>query len=452
MRIVQLSAENYKRLQVVEIKPDGDVVTITGANASGKSSILDAIATALGGAEETPGMPVRRGEETARIRLDLGEVVVTKRFRPGRDPQLVVESADGARYPSPQRMLDELVGRIAFDPLAFARAKPKDQLDTLRGLVKIEVDLDRLDAQNARDYAARTETAREAKRLRAQADGIVVGDEPLPAPADLDALLAEMQAAGERNAALERERAARDGVRATAKENFARAEQINQRIGGLRGEIAKLEAEIAGLDTEAKRRIAENARLLSELSQMPLLGDPIDVGALRAEVQRVRAANEAIATEARRRESRALIVVERDEAETAVRALTEAIDARTAEKRRALADAVYPVPGLALGAEGALYNGVPLDQASQAEKIRISCAIAMSTNPKLRVLLVRDGSLLDEAGLAALAAACSGEGYQLWLERTDTSGRIGIIMEDGRIRGAAAPPAGEPARVEGFAE
>ena len=52
MKIVSLQAENFKRLKAVEIKPDGSTVVITGKNAQGKSSILDSIFAAVGGAAD----------------------------------------------------------------------------------------------------------------------------------------------------------------------------------------------------------------------------------------------------------------------------------------------------------------------------------------------------------------------------------------------------------------
>ena len=47
MKILRLEASNIKRVRVVEINPDGSVVLVTGRNAQGKSSVLDAIVYAL---------------------------------------------------------------------------------------------------------------------------------------------------------------------------------------------------------------------------------------------------------------------------------------------------------------------------------------------------------------------------------------------------------------------
>jgi DNA repair exonuclease SbcCD ATPase subunit len=101
MKILQLTAENVKKLKVVDINPDTDVVQITGKNGSGKTSVLDSIWWALGGTKEIQAMPIRKGQESARIKLDLKEIVVTRKFT-DKGSTLTVENAEGARFPSPQ--------------------------------------------------------------------------------------------------------------------------------------------------------------------------------------------------------------------------------------------------------------------------------------------------------------------------------------------------------------
>ena len=114
MKIIELRAENVKRLRAVRIRPTGPVVQLTGANEQGKSSVLDCIWWALEGAKHIQAMPIRKGATRAHIRLDLGELVVERRFS-AAGTTLVVENAEGARYKAPQEMLDALVdaSRIA---------------------------------------------------------------------------------------------------------------------------------------------------------------------------------------------------------------------------------------------------------------------------------------------------------------------------------------------------
>jgi hypothetical protein len=69
-------------------------------------------------------------------------------------------------------------------------------------------------------------------------------------------------------------------------------------------------------------------------------------------------------------------------------------------------------------------------------KILRFTAIAMAANPELRVLRIKDGSLLDENGLRLVAEMADAGDYQVWIEQVDTSGKVGIVMEDGAIRDA----------------
>src|SRR4051812_1903349 len=100
MKIVSLQAENIKRLVAVQITPDGNLVQITGKNGQGKSSVLDAIWWALAGSGNIQAQPIRKGEARGSIRLDLGELVVTRTFtRKGEHDyttQIAVENAEGA--------------------------------------------------------------------------------------------------------------------------------------------------------------------------------------------------------------------------------------------------------------------------------------------------------------------------------------------------------------------
>ena len=80
MKILSFEAENIKRLVAAEITPDGNMVQITGRNAAGKSSVLDAIWWALAGTRSHQPEPIRRGEDKAHVQLDLGEFVVRREF------------------------------------------------------------------------------------------------------------------------------------------------------------------------------------------------------------------------------------------------------------------------------------------------------------------------------------------------------------------------------------
>lgn len=421
MKIVQLQAENVKRLKAVEISPEGHIVEIAGRNGQGKSSVLDAIWWALAGTTHIQAVPIRKGENEARIRLDLGEIKVVRTFRKREDEtfttSIAVESTDGARYPSPQRMLDGLLGALSFDPLAFTRMDGKAQLEALKRFVP-GVDFEAIERANKADYDRRTDVNRQVKALRAQASAIVV---PADAPAErIDdvALVAEVERAGEHNALIERRRAGREAVAVEVKRLDEEAERI-------RGEIAVLTDRLR--DTEGT---ADQKRV--QLANAETLPKPIDTTALRERIADAVRANAALA----RLDERARVEAQAAEAEAQSAALTKAIEERVTAKREAIAKAELPVPGLGFGDDEILLDGVPFDQASSAEQLRTSVAIAMAANPKLRVIRVQDGSLLDEEAMRILAEMAQAADYQVWIEVVQSGRSAAIVIEDGAVKGA----------------
>lgn len=432
MKIVRFEASNIKKLVAVEITPDGNIVQITGRNGSGKSSILDAIYWALAGTRGIDSEPIRRGANSATIRLDLGEVIVTRKFTGSGNTSLIVEAANGARFPSPQRMLDELLGALTFDPLEFARMEPRKQLDTLRGLVKLDIDIDAIDAENAKDYEVRTEANRRAKDLAARAAAITVSDNLPAEPVDESALLAEIENAAQRNLEITRE----GDRRAAARERLSR---MALGLAAKRAEVERLQREIEDREADIKRE--ESA--LAEAAPLPAL---VDTAAVREAFNRARFTNAKI----RQRNERDRLLSQQKDAEEIAAALTSSIEARNGIRQRAIAAAAMPVPGLSFGDGEVLFTGIPFSQASSAEQLRVSVAIAMAANPKLRVLRIKDGSLLDEESLSLIAEMAKSEDYQVWMERVDTSGRVGIVMEEGEVvavNGSGAEAADLPAAV-----
>lgn len=416
MKILHLTAENVKKLKVVEITPKTDVVQITGKNGSGKTSVMDSIWWALDGVKNIQAVPIRKGEESARIQLNLGEIIVTRKFS-DKGSSLVVETAEGARFPSPQKMLDDLIGELSFDPLEFSRMEPAAQYRELKRIVKLDVDIDELDKLNKADYEARTVHNRNAKDYATRAAGFSFNFEPMEAPIDSAALVQELAESAEFNANIERR-----------KENRA---AVQRQIEADDAEIIELQERIKALQT----RVADAEKKLADAEPLP---EPKNVDDLRAKIADATAKNE----EHQRRAEHKKLVEQAKDSEKKAEELTEAMKARDTAKETALAAAKMPVAGIGLADGGVTLNGLPFVQASSAEQLRTSIAIAMAANPKLRVIRVKDGSLLDDDGFAMLEEMARENDYQIWVERVDTSGKIGIVMEDGTAHEAGVATGG----------
>lgn len=233
MKIISLKAENIKKLVAIEIMPDGNMVQITGKNGQGKTSIIDSIWWALAGAEHIQAQPIRQGAETATIQLDLGRLKVERRFTK-KGNYLTVTNEEGARYPSPQTMLDELLGALSFDPLAFARMKPAEQFDMLRRTVKLDIDFAELDRLDKRDFEARTLVNRDAKVKRNVAHSVSVPD-GLPAERiDEAPILTELQEVGTFNGEIENRKVRREAVAQQVAANTGQAGRNRDRAKQLR--------------------------------------------------------------------------------------------------------------------------------------------------------------------------------------------------------------------------
>lgn len=413
MKIVQLKIDSFKRIKTATIVPTSQTVQITGANASGKSSTLDAIVTALGGKRNAPEDPVHHGDEVARITLDLGEIIVKWHCKQGKTPVLVVESVDGARYPSPQAMLDKLYGELTFDPLEFLRMDEKAQRQVLADLTGLTFDLSEIKADRDKLFADRTVVNREEKNARAVADTIPYEEVQ---EEDTAALLEQLSVIEKHNADANDERVSLAQAEREIAQNERHMEECEQKIKNLLGLIDK-----------AKTEIATRRHFISSVT------DSLKVPQDDTEIRRRLAEASATNARAAKQRQRKVAVAQANKQKEIAEALTAQIDALDAKAHELVAQAPFPVEGLSLTDDGVLYNNVLFKQASSAEKIRVSCAIARALNPNLRILLIKDGSLLDRKMFKALTEDPALADYQIWMERVDESGKVGIYLEDGEV-------------------
>jgi predicted ATP-dependent endonuclease of OLD family len=92
--------------------------------------------------------------------------------------------------------------------------------------------------------------------------------------------------------------------------------------------------------------------------------------------------------------------------------------------------------GISFDEFGVLLNGLPFTQASTGEQLRVSVAVGMALNPRLRVIFIRDGSLIDDAGLALIAELAQKNDYQVWLETVHSKDPTAVVIEDGEVKEA----------------
>lgn len=401
MKIVALEAENIKHLRVVRIEPDGSLVVIGGDNSEGKTCLLDSIEYALGGAASVPSKPIRNGQKKARIVVDLGDIVVTRTFNE-KGTNLTVKNKDGAIFASPQAMLDKLVGELAFDPLEFSRMDRDKQAAVLKKLVGLN--LDKMKADYKSLYEKRTGVNRQGKELKAKLDGMTKHDGIPEDEVSIDGVAAQYSQAIKHNNEVETGRSdlAWDIVR--LKELEKQVVELQKKVDDQKNAIAKKQMDIGALvfidadsiksqmaDTEGlNRKVRENNEYVIANSQLIELRK--QSGSLNTQMEKL-----------------------------------------LQNQAKALAKAKFPVEGLGIDDDGVTFEDIPFDQCSSAQRIRISVAMGISMNPKLRVLLIREGSLLDSKNLAAIAKMAEEADVQIWMERVGKGKECQVIIENGEV-------------------
>jgi hypothetical protein len=173
------------------------------------------------------------------------------------------------------------------------------------------------------------------------------------------------------------------------------------------------------------------------LDAAPPLPSPIDTSVVRNKIDDARARNRVIEEHQRKKAEHADLVARADGAEHAASELTLTMDKREVEKREAIAAAKLPIDGISFGENEILLHGVPWAQASDAERLVASMQMAMAVNPTLRIVRVRDGSLLDDDSMKLVAEMAAKQDYQVWIERVDSSGQVGVVIENGRVKSSS---------------
>lgn len=419
LRIIGFEAENVKRIKAVSIKPEGSTVKLAGQNEQGKTSCIDAIWWALGGTRNIQEEPIREGETKARAFVDLGELRVTRTWNK-KGTTLKVEDKLGNKKKSPQTILDDLISKLAFDPLAFLGMDAKAQADTLRELVGL--DFTKLDEKRKRLYDQRTDSRKDAAESLARAEAITFPEETPDEPVDADELTKRLEEINESNAQIDR-----------MEDDLGRRQSD---IEGMENDHAKLVNQLAELEKAilANREQHAKATSAAKLIEGNLGGlirmDATPVIEQRAQVQAI---NDNVA----RKHAKAEALDEFRECEDYTGELTTQINAIDEEKKTLMSSAEWPIKGLGFREEGVTFEGLPIDQASSARQYEIGIGMGAAMNPKLPIMFIRHGALLDDKHLATVEQIAADKGCQVWIEiatrNADDTVAGAVMIEDGEV-------------------
>lgn len=404
VKINELLIENVKRVKAVQFEPSIDGLTIIGGrNGQGKTSVLDAIAWALGGNNYKPSIPERDGAlvpPNLHIELSNGLIVERK----GKNSTLKVTDPNGNK--SGQQLLNEFVSTLALDLPKFINGSDKDKADSLLKILGIGDVLAQLDTKENQLYAQRTEVGRIADRKKKAADEMPMYPNVPKEPVSATELIKQQQ-----------EILARNGENEQKRQNAARYERM------------LAEAQIAFDEAKAALQKAEQDCLTARKSAEDLHDEST------AELEKNLAEIEALNIKIRANSTKEAAEVEANNLQQEYDGLTEQIESIREERNKLLDSAELPLPGLSVKDGKLIYNNMPWDGMSGSDQLKVATAIVRKLNPQCGFVLMDKLEQMDLETLQEFGAWLKQEGLQVIATRVSTGDECSIIIEDGMVKG-----------------
>lgn len=408
--INELQVENMKRIKAVKLEPSASGLTVIGGkNGQGKTSVLDAIAWALGGEKFRPTNTKRDGALTPpnlHVVLSNGTIVE----RRGVNGSLKV--IDPAGKKSGQRLLDEFISKLALNLPAFLHASEAEKSKALLQIIGVGDKLMEMDRNEEQLYNQRKEVGRIADRKKKAAEEMPFYPNMPAEPVSVSDLLKEQQDILARNGENDRKRRNAKEMR----ERFMRAESNYK---------AAMEALKAAEDTLRKAKAdaevaAKSAQDLQDESTAELEENLRNVEVMNEKI-RANAAKEGAELEA-------------NNLQQEYEGLTEQIESVRSDRADLLKEADLPLPGLSVKDGKLIYKGQPWDGMSGAEQLKVAVAIIRKLNPECGFVLMDKLEQMDTDTLREFGKWLEEEGLQVIATRVSTGDECSIIIEDGMVK------------------
>lgn len=425
--ITALEAENVKRIKAVALTPAPTGLTLVGGNNNqGKTSVLDALAWALGGESFRPTAAQRDGAVApAHLKVTLSNGVVVE--RKGKNASLTVTDPTGRR--SGQQLLNAFVEPLALDLPRFMDASDKEKADILLRIIGIGAELHTRDLEIKGLYDKRTFTGQLAAQKKHFAEEMISYPEAPDEPVSASELIRQQQDILARNGENQR-------LRAQYAELEQQVQQCVDELKRTRERIATLQQLADELDAKHTKLFNQRETARKTVSQL----QDESTAELEASIRDIEETN---------RKVRANLEKARAEDEAAQYAsdydkLTGQIEDKRAERMALLNGADLPLPGLSVEDGVLTYNGKRWRDMSGSDQLRVATAIVRRLNPDCGFVLLDKLEQMDMTTLTEFGRWLEAEHLQAIATRVSTGSECQIIIEDGMVKDAEPPVAEKP--------
>ena len=416
VKINKLELENVKRVRAVALTPTANGLTVIGGrNGQGKTSVLDAIAWALGGEKFRPSKPERDGSVLPPdIRVTLSNGIVVE--RKGKNSALKVTDPSGARRG--QQLLDEFVEKLALNLPKFMEASDRDKASTLLNIIGVGEQLAALEQEERELYQERLTVGRVADQKKKYAAEMPKYDDVPEDIVSAGDLIRQQQDILARNGENARKR--------------ARANEIEHERKVIEANIARVEDELITLN----RRLTEYRQQLKAAMEDEAIAkkDALELhdestAELEANIARVDETNAKVRANLDRQKA----MEDARQFCEQYNELSMKIEETRGKKRSLLDGAALPLPGLSVEDGALTYNGQAWDCMSSSEQLKVATAIVRKLNPECGFVLMDKLEAMDPQTMREFGAWLEGEGLQVIATRVSTGDECEIIIEDGAV-------------------
>lgn len=409
VKINKLEIENVKRVKAVTIEPTSNGLTILGGNNNqGKTSVLDAIAWALGGNKYKPSKPARDGSmnpPTLRLELSNGLIVERK----GKNSDLKVTDPSGQK--AGQQLLDSFVEELALNLPKFIESSAKDKANTLLQIIGVGEklwELDRKEEQLYNERRAIGQIADQKKKYAAEQPQYPEAPNELVSIADL---IHEQQEILARNGENARKRQNRENIVNSLHLSEARLKQLKEQLAqeeatheSLMSDYIAANKSIEDLVDESTDEIESSIANIEEINRK-----------VRANLDKEKAEEDA------------------KEYEKQYNNLSKQIQDVRDERTSLLDSAGLPLPGLSVEDGELVFEGQKWDNMSGSQQLRVATAIVRKLKPECGFVLLDKLEQMDIPTLTEFGKWLESEGLQAIATRVSSGEECQIIIEDGYV-------------------
>lgn len=410
LKINNLEIENVKRVKAVRFEPTQNGLTVIGGrNGQGKTSVLDAIAWALGGEKFKPSTPEREGSmvpPSLKITLSNGLIVE----RAGKNASLKVIDPQGNK--AGQQLLNEFIDQLALDLPKFMRSSNKEKAEILLQIIGVGEQLHALETQELQLYNRRTEFGRIADQKKKFAAEMISYPEAPKEIISASELIKQQQ-----------DILARNGENARKRQQVT---EISKNVEFLKSKMERLEEELK--QAKGAYGLAMQELSIAQKSAEQLHDESTEE--LEANIANIDAVNVKI----RANYDKEKAEIDADEYSRQYNKLTEEIEVIRGKKTDLLKGANLPLADLSVEDGELVYRGFKWDNMSGAEQMKVATAIVRKLNPKCGFVLLDKLEQMDVQTMQDFGAWLESEGLQVIATRVSTSkDECSLIIEDGYV-------------------